>query len=234
MTDEAQENKEQDINALIAEAVEKEVSGLKNKNGELIQTNKELKEKLSQFDGLDIDFLKRLKQDAEKDTETKLLADGKVDEYVELKTQAYRTETEKMIAQKDAELQGALAQVNQFKQSTIKGTVATLAAQSGVLPEFVDVATMLAQGQFDLHDGQVVGVKDGQVINGKDGKTPLTVNEWLDVLKSEKPSMFRKAEGTGSLGSKQTSNTKNPHEMTTAEREELYRNDPVRFKQLFN
>ena len=234
MTDETQVVQEQDINALIAEAVEKEVSGLKNKNGELIQTNKELKEKLSQFDGLDVDFLKRLKADSEKDTETKLLADGKVDEYVELKTQAYRTETEKLIAQKDQELQNALAQVNQFKQSTIKGTVATLAAQSGVLPEFVDIATMLAQGQFDLYDGQVVGVKDGQVINGKDGKTPLSVNEWLEVLKSEKPSMFRKPEGIGALGSKQTSNTKNPNEMTTAEREELLRTDPVRFKQLFN
>ena len=180
MTDETQEIKqEQDINALIAEAVDKEVSGLKNKNGELIAANKELKEKLSQFDGLDIDFLKRLKQEAEKDTETKLLADGKVDEYVELKTQAYRTETEKLIAQKEQELQEARSQVQQFKQSTIKGTVATLAAQEGVLPEFVDIATMLAQGQFDLYNGQVVGVKDGQVINGKDGKSPLTVNEWL-------------------------------------------------------
>ena len=124
--------------------------------------------------------------------------------------------------------------MQQFKQSTIKGTVATLAAQEGVLPEFVDITTMLAQGQFDLHNGQVVGVKDGQVINGRDGKSPLTVNEWLEVLKSEKPSMFRKPEGVGALGGKQTNNTKNPQEMTTEERAELYKSDPVRFKQLFN
>src|SRR5690606_22971437 len=66
------------------EAINTAVSGLKAKNQELLGTIKTTKSELDQlkgqFDGLDMEAVKGLVQRASQDEETRLLAEGKIDE----------------------------------------------------------------------------------------------------------------------------------------------------------
>lgn len=62
-----------DLDKAISEAVAKEVAGLKTKNSELLGAQKDLKEKLAKFDGLDPETIKNLMTQFENDEEMKKL-----------------------------------------------------------------------------------------------------------------------------------------------------------------
>ena len=76
------------------EALDHAVSGLKTKNSELLGTIKSTKTELDkmkgQFDGLDIEAVKGLLTKVGQDEETKLIAEGKLDEVIARRTERLR------------------------------------------------------------------------------------------------------------------------------------------------
>src|SRR5690606_31926301 len=81
------------------EVVDKEVTGLKSKNSELLGLNKTIKTEFEQFkgqfEGLDEEAVKSLLQQARQDEETKLIAEGKIDEVVSRRTERLRGDYDK-------------------------------------------------------------------------------------------------------------------------------------------
>ncbi|MGR7566062.1 hypothetical protein ACU6YQ_24595, partial [Klebsiella aerogenes] len=69
-----------EIQKLIDEQVNAQVSGLKNKNSELLGKLKESTESLKRFDGIDPDAVKTILQRFSDDEEAQLIAGGKIDE----------------------------------------------------------------------------------------------------------------------------------------------------------
>ena len=203
-----------EVQALIDKAVNEQVAGLKAKNSELLGTNKGVKEELdslkNQLGGVDLNAVKELLSKASMDEESRLIAEGKLDEVITKRTDRLRTDYDSKLAAETERANKAETYANKFRQSVVKGHIIQAAVESGALKEATSDIAFLAQPQFSLDDnGNAVALdEDGQVIIGKDGKTPLTPKEWIETIRESKPYFWPIASGSGAQGSGSGGGTK--------------------------
>ena len=141
-------------------------------------------------------------QKAGQDEETKLLAEGKIDEVFGKRTERLKAEHQKLFDAEKSRADKAEAYANKFKQSVVKGQIAQAFSAAQGLPEATDDITALALSKFSLDEnGNAVAIDaNGDVIIGKDGKTPLTPKEWIEDIRESKPYFFPKPNGAGGQG----------------------------------
>ncbi|MCT9382822.1 hypothetical protein KTI22_01035 [Acinetobacter baumannii] len=225
-----------EIKAAIQVAVDEAVKGLKDKNAELIKDKKELKDELgslkSKVDGLDLDAIKVLLDKSNQDEESKLIAEGKIEEVIQKRTEKMREEHEKVLKAEKDRADKAESYANKFRQSVIQGQIVQAAVEMGALSEATADIAFLAQSQFSLDEnGKAVAIDaNGEVVIGKDGSNPVTPKEWVEGLRENKPYFWPKANGSGSPGS--GTSIKKWSDYTEAERAALARENPAAFKQL--
>lgn len=193
-----------EIQKLIDEQVNAQVSGLKNKNSEILGKLKESTESLKRFDGIDPDAVKTILQRFSDDEEAQLIAAGKVDEVLDKRTERLRADVDKQIKAANERAEKAEAFSNKFRDRVLGDAIRSAALKAGALPEASDDLILRAKGTFQLNDeGEAVAVDaNGDVLFGKDGKTPLTPVEWAESLKETAPHLFPRAEGSGAGGHK--------------------------------
>lgn len=225
-----------EVQAAIQKAADEQVQGLKAKNNELIQANKDLKAELggikSQLEGVDLNAVKDLLSKAGQDEETKLIAEGKIDEVIQKRTEKMRQDHEKQMAAVTEKAVKAEAYANQFKQSVVKGQIAQAFSGIGGLAEATDDVTALALSQFAIneHGNAVMIGADGEPIIGKDGTNPLSPKEWVENLKENKPYFFPRPNGTNAPGS--STAVKKWSDYSESERAAIARENPNQFQQL--
>ncbi|WP_303283189.1 hypothetical protein [Acinetobacter nosocomialis] len=225
-----------EIKAAIQAAVDEAVKGLKDKNAELIKDKKELKDELgslkSKVDGLDLDAIKVLLDKSNQDEESKLIAEGKIEEVIQKRTEKMREEHEKVLKAEKERADKAETYANKFRQSVIQGQIVQAAVEMGALSEATADIAFLAQSQFSLDEnGKAVAVDaNGEVVIGKDGSNPVTPKEWVEGLRENKPYFWPKANGSGSPGS--GTSIKKWSDYTEVERAALARENPTAFQQL--
>ncbi|HFG6965489.1 hypothetical protein Q5X75_01615 [Acinetobacter baumannii] len=225
-----------EIKAAIQVAVDEAVKGLKDKNAELIKDKKELKDELgslkSKVDGLDLDAIKVLLDKSNQDEESKLIAEGKIEEVIQKRTEKMREEHEKVLKAEKDRADKAESYANKFRQSVIQGQIVQAAVEMGALSEATADIAFLAQSQFSLDEnGKAVAIDaNGEVVIGKDGSNPVTPKEWVEGLRENKPYFWPKANGSSSPGS--GTSIKKWADYTEAERAALARENPAAFKQL--
>lgn len=157
-----------------------EVSGLKSKNTELIGSNKTIKAELDklkgQFDGLDIEAVKDLLAKAGQDEETKLIAEGKLDEVISRRTERLRTDLDKQVKAANERADKAEAFAAKYSDKVLADSIRAAAIKAGALPEAAEDIILRARGTFKLsEDGEPIATdRAGEVVYGKDGKTPLS------------------------------------------------------------
>lgn len=187
--------------------IDQQVAGLKAKNSELIQASKAAKAEAEalkqQFEGVDIDAVKGLLKRASQDEETRMLAEGKVDEVFNRRTERLKADFDKQFQAKDAELQRAQQANQKLSARALSDAVAKAAVKAGALPAALDDIVLRAQhnGWGVNDDGDVIAHKGDEVQFGKDGKTPLTAEEWAESLREAAPHLFQQPQGTGAPGS---------------------------------
>ncbi|AVN18915.1 hypothetical protein C6N19_13760 [Acinetobacter pittii] len=225
-----------EIKAAIQAAVDEAVKGLKDKNAELIKDKKELKDELgslkSKVDGLDLDAIKVLLDKSNQDEESKLIAEGKIEEVIQKRTEKMREEHEKLLKAEKERADKAETYANKFRQSAIQGQIVQAAVEMGALSEATADIAFLAQSQFSLDEnGKAVAIDaNGEVVIGKDGSNPVTPKEWVEGLRENKPYFWPKANGSGSPGS--GTSIKKWSDYTEVERAALARENPTAFQQL--
>ncbi|MGG2098128.1 hypothetical protein ABFY41_11210 [Acinetobacter haemolyticus] len=167
---------------------------------------KELQKLQEQFDGIDPDAVKKLLTQFEQDEDAKLIAEGKIDEVIQKRTEKMREQHDKLLNEEKVRADKAEAYANKFKQSVVQSKIVQAAVELEALPEATGDIAFLAQSKFKLdEDGNAVAVDEsGEVIIGKDGKTPLSPKEWVESLREQKPYYWPKANGSGSPGSTNT------------------------------
>lgn len=225
-----------EVQAAIKAAVDEQVAGLKAKNSELLGANKGVKEELdalkSQLGGIDLTAVKDLLSKANMDEESKLIAEGKLDEVIQKRTERLRADYDGKLTAEKERADKAENYANKFRQSVVKGQIVQAAIENGVLKEATGDIAFLAQSQFSLDDnGNAVALDDnGEVIIGKDGKTPLTPKEWVEGIRENKPYFWPVAQGSGAQGSGVAGKKWNDY--TEAERADLARTNKDAFTQL--
>lgn len=158
---------------------------------ELQKQNALLAAKLARFDGIDPAVVKQLTAKFASEEEKKLLEKGGVEAVVEGRLGAMKADfdkKEKAFAERlaklsDAQLTSALVQA---------------ASKGGVLATAIDDVIYRAKAA-----GWVVG-EDGNIsaggMRGKDGKS-LSVDEWIDSLKTTAPHFYNTPQGGGGISS---------------------------------
>ncbi|WP_432366554.1 hypothetical protein ACRG00_10790 [Cronobacter sakazakii] len=195
-----------EIESIINERVNSAVTGLKNKNSELLGTIKQQKEALASFEGIDPEAVRGILKRFSDDEEAKLIAAGKIDEVLNKRTERLRADVEKQIKAANERAEKAEAFSSKFRDRVLADAIRTAAAKAGALAEASDDLIRRAKGTFQLNDeGEAVAIDaNGDILFGKDGKTPLTPEEWAESLKETAPHLFPRAEGTGAGGHKQS------------------------------
>ena len=195
-----------EIKAAIQDAVDEAVKGLKDKNAELIKDKKELKDELgslkSKVEGLDLDAIKVLLDKSNQDEESKLIAEGKIEEVIQKRTEKMREEHDKVLKAEKERADKAEAYAEKFKKSVVQSQIVQAAIELEALPEATPDIAFLAQTKFALDEnGKAVAVdENGDVVIGKDGQTPMTPKEWVESLCEQKPYYWPKPNGMGAPG----------------------------------
>lgn len=187
-----------EIQAIIDKAVNDQVSGLKAKRDELLGKLKEQGDNLKRFEGIDPDTVKGMLKRFENDEEAKLIADGKIDEVINKRTERLRGDVDNQLKEANTKVEKAEAFANKFRARVLGDEIRSAAGKAGALTSAQEDLILRAKGIFQINDeGQAVAVdEDGNPIMGKDGRTPLSPIEWIESLKESAPHLFPAPSGT--------------------------------------
>ncbi|MBI6187652.1 hypothetical protein JEP98_00550 [Providencia rettgeri] len=214
-----------EITPEIQTLIDQQVSGLKAKNAELLGKIKEQGDNLKRFDGIDPDTVKGMLKRFENDEEAKLIADGKIDEVINKRTERMRGDTDKQLKEANARVEKAEAFANKFRARVLGDEIRSAAGKAGALSSAQEDLILRAKGIFQINDeGQAVAVdEDGDPIMGKDGRTPLSPVEWVESLKENAPHLFPTASGTDAGKHKQGGAHLKRSQMSASEKAEYIR-----------
>lgn len=167
----------EEVKAKIVEEYKADITGLKNKNSELLGSLKNSKTKLSEFEGIDTEEYKTLKADKAKFEENKLLEEKRYTELLAKKEEDSKKLTE------------TIAILNNEKKSNV---LTNELIKAGVKPELVDIAKSYFGSKATLKD-------DGKVVIG-DKELSETISEWSnsEVGKTFIKAVANNGGGTGS------------------------------------
>ncbi|ENX34910.1 hypothetical protein F889_01550 [Acinetobacter colistiniresistens] len=181
-------------------------SALQSERDAAKTAKQELQRLQKQFEGIDPEIVKKVFAQIDQDEEAKLIAEGKVNEVIQKRTEKMREEHARLLNAETTRANNAEAYANKFKQSVVQGQIVQAAVELEALPEATADIAFLAQTKFALdEDGKAVAVDEsGEVVIGKDGKTPLSPKEWVESLREQKPYFWPKANGSGAPGSTNT------------------------------
>lgn len=183
-----------DVQAQIDAAVSAAVSGLKAKNGELLGSQKALKESLARFDGIDPDAVRNILSKFASDEEAGLIAAGKIDEVLNKRTERMKAGYEKETQTERTAREASDARASKFSKRVLENGIRAEAAAAGLHQYAIEDALYRASTTFALdEDGNPAAVEGAF---GKDGK-PLTLKEWFGDMKEKAPHWFP-AGGSGS------------------------------------
>ncbi|EIB6859941.1 hypothetical protein ECE07_16085 [Acinetobacter pittii] len=207
-------------------------SALQSERDAAKNAKRELQDFQKQFEGIDPEIVKKVFAQLDQDEEAKLIADGKVNEVIQKRTEKMREEHERVLKSEKDRADKAEAYANKFKDSVIQGQIIQAAVELEALPEATGDIAFLAKTKFALDEnGKAVAVdENGEVIIGKDGQTALSPKEWVESLREQKPYYWPKASGMGAPGS--GASIKKWSDYSEAERASLARENPAAFQQL--
>lgn len=195
-----------EMQAIIQAKIDQEVSGLKNKNLELIEKDKKLKENLKQYEGLDIEKLKALQKQMEENEEMRLLAEGKTEEVLNRRTEALKKDYQQQLEAREAKLEELTALLKKrdedFTELVVDGGIRQAYAELDFEPTAMEDIVNLGRRTFIMDDKGETVPRDsnGNIIFGKDGQTPVTYKEWLEGLVESRPYLRRASTGSGATG----------------------------------
>jgi len=195
-----------EMQAIIQAKIDQEVSGLKNKNSELIEKDKKLKENLKQYEGLDIENLRSLQKQMEENEEMRLLAEGKTEEVLTRRTEALKKDYQQQLEVRDTKLEELTSLLKKrdedFTELVVDGGIRQAYVEVDFEPTAMEDIVNLGRRTFIMDEKGETVPRDpsGNIIFGKDGQTPVTYKEWLEGLVESRPYLRRPSTGSGAPG----------------------------------
>lgn len=192
------------LNAQEADNINKEVSGLKNKNDELLGGQKTLKEKLAAYDGIDPEKTRKILADIEKDKDLQMLKDGKLDELVEKRANDYKVKYDDKLKGVQTDLEKITGErdtyKSKFEQHLVGQSVGKVALDAKALPTALDDITRRAMDVFQVTENGELEARnaDGTLMKTEEGDL-LTPARFIEKLKSEAPHYWPPSQ-SGGLG----------------------------------
>jgi hypothetical protein len=209
------DNKTVDLNApeilaAIKAAVEESEKGLKANRDSVLEEKRALKAQFDsmneQWKGMDPVMVRQLLKRMENDEETKLIAEGKMDQVIQKRTDALRKDADTQVQaaiKRATDLEGVVKEKDsKIAELVIDSEVRQAAMAAKVHPSSVSDITLRARGIFRLTEHYELEArgKDGTKAISKDGKSSLSPAEWIDSMKKEAPHWWPASAGGGAGG----------------------------------
>lgn len=173
------------------------LQGLKSALTHVRTELKTTKDEVAKYVGMNPEEYRVLKAQEQQIKEGKLIAEGKVDELVALRTQALR---ESLVAETTTERTRREALEKQLNTLVIDNAVQAAATKLGVKPTAVDDVLNRARSVFRTQDGQAVAFQGDNPVYAKDGVHLLGIEEWLSALPATASHLFMESNGAGAKG----------------------------------
>lgn len=186
-----------------------ETAGLKANRDALIGEKRKLEEDFEalkkQWEGLDPKAVRSLLEKFKNDREQQLIAEGKIDEALDARTEAMRLDFEsktKAASARIEELEKALEGKTGKIRDLLLDAAIRDAAPEDLEPTAIVDAMRAARDVFQLdeNDGLVARNTDGSPKYGKDGKSPFSAAEWYETTKATYPHWYKRSSGSGAAG----------------------------------
>lgn len=197
------------IQAIVKAAVDEQVAGLKANNSELIEEKRAAKKALdelkAQWGDLDPEAVKTVMLRLENDEDTRLIAEGKVDEVIERRVGTMRKNLENQLAKAQDALtqrdESLAAKDGKIKVLLLERDLQAAAVKLGVVPSALEDAVAAAARTFQMNDDMELEAREGDLLlTGTDGKSSLTPAEWLEAQQEVRPHWWPPSQGAGSGG----------------------------------
>jgi hypothetical protein len=171
--------------------------GMKNALNNVREEHRRVKEEISKFKGVDPTKYNEMLAHEQQIQEGKLIAEGKVEELLALRTQALRDSLTKETATYKSKADLLQAQLDKL---VIDNAVQSAAAKHGVKKGAVEDVLFRARTVFKAHEGQAIAYQGENPMYGKDGVTLLGIDEWIQSLPAVAPHLFEESRGTSAPG----------------------------------
>lgn len=185
-------------------ALKDEIARLRNHNSKLLDEKKQIQASLKKFEGIDPENVKKMMSVLDSNEEAKLLADGKLDEVVNKRTEKLRIDYEKLKSdfaeyKSDSEKRDS-AWKQKYAGKVIETELRREAERAKVVPEAIDDVISRARGIFSLdEDGKIEARdSDGNIVTVK--KKALNPEVFISQLKENAPHFWPKSQGAGASG----------------------------------
>lgn len=201
-----------EFKAALDEAVAKATAGLKSNRDEILEEKRSLKEELDKIKSTmaelgDLESLKAMRRRLETDEEAKLIAEGKIDEVLNRRTESMRKDSDARVEAATAKvgeletaLQGAIATIAELRiGSEIDRAAAKLECAPTALRDVRRAALEVFSVNAETHEIEARN-EDGVLRMGPDGKTALSPEAWLSEQKAESPHWWGPSAGGGAGG----------------------------------
>lgn len=185
---------------------------LRNKVNEFRDNNTELQKKIKELDGKvhltkeEHEELKKLKEQADKNKDQKLIEEGKIEELFAQRTQRMREDYEAKITalqNQNKELETKFSNSHGRLSSLLVESEVNTALSEVAIPRkgaLADIASRAGRTWKVNDKGQVVAMNDdGSAVYGPKGE-PLTMKEWAADLVKTAPFLFEEGAGGGNRG----------------------------------
>jgi len=190
---------------LVQEELDKNLSGLKSKNDELLAEKKKIQTLLKNFDNIDPEKAREALQFLENNEEARLLKEGKFDELLSKKTSGLKTDFETQLNEVNAKLKISEEEGNLFKtkykSKIVEDALREAAIVAGVRPEALTDVLYRGGGVFSLgEDGTVESRDEKGKLRIFEDDIILNPKNWVESLKKIAPHYWPDSEGLGAGG----------------------------------
>lgn len=175
-----------------------DVAGLRAKRDELLDGQRKLKDQIKQFEGIDPERARKLEQQLAENEEARLIADGKIDEVLNKRTERMQADFERKLTEAQTEAEKARERAKKFTGRAFSDELRTAASKVGLVDSAVPDAVNRAAELFAVDDDGKVVARDG-VLDEKG--QPLTPETWLASMREQAPHWFPTPKGGGAPGS---------------------------------
>lgn len=191
LEDESQEGHSA-VKEVIDGMVNNAVEALKNTNVDLKEEKQKLQQILDSMPGNDeIEKMRQLQEKLDSSEDARLIAEGKMDEVIQNRTERYRSKIESRLKDAQTENNKLIEDNKNLKSSyenfRIDNAIKSAAIEEGVVSHAVGDLALRASGAFSVEDGKIVARDEhGDYILNDDGEK-VTPREYISALKEVAP-----------------------------------------------
>lgn len=222
------------------------VSGLKDKNTELLGKQIDLKDKVQTLEAKvketgdsDPEELKKAKtriEELEKKIKSGKLGDDEIQDLIDAEKAKLENQYGSQIQTLTENLEKAKSQVGsvtrQNHQLQLGGLVIEATAGSGLRDKAIPIVTKMAAETWSPNDeGKFEPKSDGKIISNSEGTGPITMADWVETLRTDHDYLFSKPRG-GNMDGDKAGGDKDFSKMTEAEKVKMIENNPDAAKDL--